>query len=374
MFATAIITPVSNITHLAAIAPSLPSEGSPQGARAYLASLSSPASRRAMRSALDQVARILTGNEDADAFHVPWNQLRYEHLAALRSHLTDHYAPASANTLLAAVRGVLRNAWRLGQLDTDTYLRTVDFQPVSGSRLPAGRALGAGELRALFAVCASDRSPAGSRDAAAFALMFGAGLRRSEAAGVQLSDYDPETGALTVTGKGNRQRIVYATGGGAVALTAWLGQRGGHDGALLAPVNKGGAVQPRAMTAQALMNRLKVRGPGSGNPAVLAPRPQADVRFGTAGRRRRYRHRPAAGRASKPHHHGKVRPAGRTRQEESGGHAHGALSTAVNFLAWKPILPYRRFKLVGSRVANLGDHYVDCERRHAVVKQQLTCV
>ena len=259
MFATPIIAPVSNATHLAAIAPSLPSEGSPKGARAYLASLSSPASRRAMRSALDQVARILTGNEDADAFHVPWNQLRYEHMAALRSHLTDHYAPASANTLLAAVRGVLRNAWRLGQLDTDTYLRTVDLPPVSGTRLPAGRALSSGELRALFAVCASDRRPAGSRDAAAFALMFGAGLRRSEAAGVQLSDYDLETGALTVTGKGNRQRIVYATGGGAIALTAWLGQRGGHDGALLAPVNRGGAVQPRAMTSQALMNRLKVR-------------------------------------------------------------------------------------------------------------------
>ena len=125
-----------NITHLAAVAPSLPSEGSPKGARAYILSLSSPASRRAMRAALNQVARILTGNEDADAFRVPWSRLRYEHLAALRSHLTDHYAPSSANTMLAAVRGVLRNAWRLGQLDTDTYLRTVDLPPVSGTRLP----------------------------------------------------------------------------------------------------------------------------------------------------------------------------------------------------------------------------------------------
>ena len=161
--------------------------------------------------------------------------------------------------MLAAVRGVLRNAWQLRQMETDSYMRAIAVKAVSGYRLPAGRALNSGELRALFTICASDRTPAGSRDAAAFALMFGAGMRRNEAVELQLADYEPETGALTVTGKGNRQRIVYATGGGAAALAAWLGQRGGHYGALLAPINKGGAVQPRGMTAQALMNRLKVR-------------------------------------------------------------------------------------------------------------------
>ena len=66
-------------------------------------------------------------------------------------------------------------------------------------------------------------------------------------------------GYLAGFGEGNRQRIVYATGGGAAALAAWLKQRGGHDGALLAPVNKGRAVQPRPMSAQALTYRLKAR-------------------------------------------------------------------------------------------------------------------
>ena len=180
-------------------------------------------------------------------------------MGALRAYLADRYAPSSANTMLSAVRGVLRSAWRTGELDTDTYLRTVDVPRVQGSRLPAGQTLSSGEIRALFEVCASDRGAAGSRDAAAFALMFGAGLRRSEAASVQLDDYDPETGALTITGKGNRQRMVYATGGGAQALQAWLAVRGNHSGALLCPVDKAAGVQPRAMTAQALMYRLKRR-------------------------------------------------------------------------------------------------------------------
>ena len=110
----------------------------------------------------------------------------------------------------------------MGELDIDCYMRACGIKPVRGDRLPAGRALSLGELRTLFAACSADRNPAGSRDAAAFALMFGAGLRRSEAASLQVHDHDPESGALIVNGKGNRERIVYATGGGAEALHAWL--------------------------------------------------------------------------------------------------------------------------------------------------------
>ena len=226
---------------------------------AYLTSLQSPASRRAMRSALNRVAKIIADSPDVEAPAVPWHRLRYEHMNTLRAHLAKHYAPASANTMLAAVRGVLRNAWKLNELDTDSYLRAMDFKPVRGERQPAGRSLKRGEIRALFAVCASDYSAAGSRDAAAFALLFGAGLRRSEAVSVRRKDYERESGALTIIGKGNRQRTVYATGGGAVALQGWLRLRGEFPGALLAPVNKGGKVQPRPMTAQALLYRLKVR-------------------------------------------------------------------------------------------------------------------
>ena len=149
-----------------------PAEASPRAVQAYLASLTSPNSRRAMRSALDQIARVLIEDRRVTALSIPWEQLRYEHMAALRARLAENYAPASANTMLAAVRGVLRNAWRLGQIDTDTYLRTIDVGAVPGTRLPAGRALNAGEIRALFAVCAADPTPAGSRDAAHASLEY----------------------------------------------------------------------------------------------------------------------------------------------------------------------------------------------------------
>jgi site-specific recombinase XerD len=50
----------------------------------------------------------------------------------------------------------------------------------------------------------------GVRDAAMLALLYVGGLRRTELAGLRLSDYDPETRTLRLRGKGNKERQVYA--------------------------------------------------------------------------------------------------------------------------------------------------------------------
>ncbi len=75
--------------------------------------------------------------------------------------MTDgRYAPATANKHLAALRGALKAAWRLGLMETDDYLRAVDLRPTPGSRLPAGRSVEHSELAALLASCRVDASPA----------------------------------------------------------------------------------------------------------------------------------------------------------------------------------------------------------------------
>ena len=71
-----------NVTHITAVVPNLSTHGSVKDVRAYLASLSEGSSRTSMHSALDQVARILTDDEETDAWQIPWNQLRYEHITA----------------------------------------------------------------------------------------------------------------------------------------------------------------------------------------------------------------------------------------------------------------------------------------------------
>ena len=227
----------------------------PNPAAVYLASLADGPGRVSMRSALGQLAAML-GVPSADA--CPWHLLRHRHVAELRTRLADRYAPAAANKALSAIRGTLRAAWRLGLIDTDDYQRAIDVKNVRGSRLPAGRALDGGEIVALFRACV-DGTPAGARDAAAFALMFGCGLRRAEAVAVQVTDYDPESGALRIIGKGNKERTVYAMNGGRAAVNAWITRRGDTPGPLLTPVSQTGAIDVRPMTAQAVMMRLKRR-------------------------------------------------------------------------------------------------------------------
>lgn len=238
-----------------ALAPAAPLAASRNPAAVYLASLAEGPGRASMQSTLARIAEAL-GFDIADC---PWHELRHAHVAALRSRWQADFAPATANKYLSAVRGVLRQAWLLGLMDGEDYQRAAAVRNVKGSRLPAGRALDPGELRALFAACA-DGSPAGARDAAAFTLMFGCGLRRAEAVAAQLEDYDAANGQLRVMGKGNKQRTVYATNGGAAALASWLAIRGDAPGPILSPVAKGGAIRAgNAMTAQALMMRLKRR-------------------------------------------------------------------------------------------------------------------
>ena len=237
-------------------ASNLPASKNP--ALVYLAGLAS-GSRRTMRQALDVCAGELTGG-NCDAETCPWGALRYEHTKAIRTWLAEKYAAATANKMLAALRGVLKEAWRLGQMTAEEHARACDLEPIRGSTLPKGRALTAGEMRALFGACADDPTPAGRRDAALLAILYGAGLRRSEAAALRFADYDSATGALTVQhGKGNKARKVYATNGGKCAIDDWLVVRGQDAGALFVPINRGGRMGAEEMTDQAVYNILAKR-------------------------------------------------------------------------------------------------------------------
>jgi site-specific recombinase XerD len=216
--------------------------------------------RRTMREALDAVARLLSDGH-CDHETLDWGLLRYQHTAALRTGLREAVsaktgAPlsvATVNKMLAAVRGVLREAWRLGQMSADDFQRASDLPNVRGEALPRGRALSSGEVRALFMACA-DGTRAGVRDGAMLAVLYGAGLRRAELVALDIEDYDPEHAALAVrAGKGRKQRAVYIAGGGADAMAAWLRVRGDDAGALFWPIDKSGRAAPRRMSAHAVL-------------------------------------------------------------------------------------------------------------------------
>ena len=142
-------------------------------AAVYLARLG-PGSRRAQRGALDTMARALSGGR-AGVEELPWHELEYQHTLALRTVLVERYSPATANRHLAALRGVLREAWRLGLMTAEDFQRAIDLSAVRGERLPRGRALSRGELRALFESCRNGR-PSDLRDAALIGVLYAAGV------------------------------------------------------------------------------------------------------------------------------------------------------------------------------------------------------
>src|SRR6266478_6855124 len=168
-------------------------------AAVYLAALA-PTGRRTMGQALEVIVELLGGG---DVRTFPWASLRYEHAQAVRRVLIERYAPATANKVLSALRGVAREAWRLGQIDAETHARIRDVPGVRGSRLPAGREVPMRELAKLFRACA-EAGASGVRDAAALALLYGAGLRRSEAVSLDVAAFDGA--AVRVLGKGNKER------------------------------------------------------------------------------------------------------------------------------------------------------------------------
>jgi len=202
-------------------------------ALAYLAGLSR-GSRRAQATALGKIADRLGG---FDVVTCPWHKLEHVATQAIRAWLVESYAPATVNRHLAALRGVLRSAWRAGIMDNERYQRAVDLPNVRASRVPAGRQASQEDLQRLFETC--DRSHAGARDRALLAILTGVGLRRAEAAGLDLADVDLGTGEIRVSGKGDRERIAWAGDDVILELRRWIRERGHKPGSLFGLTDSG---------------------------------------------------------------------------------------------------------------------------------------
>ena len=156
---------------------------------------------KTMSSALDRVAKVL-GGKSAETY--PWQEIRYEDARGIPALLQGAgLSLYTVNKLLAAVRGVLDTAWRMGAIPHEEFQK-IDVKNLKGKRMAAGRALLPEELdiveKALGAM-----SP---QDAALIAVLVGAGLRRVEVVGISKEDYNPKTGRVVVIGKRNKEREV----------------------------------------------------------------------------------------------------------------------------------------------------------------------
>jgi integrase/recombinase XerD len=126
-------------------------------------------------------------------------------------------AASSVARAVVAVRSFHRFCAREGLVARDPS------EEVGAPRVPAGipKALDEEEVgRLLHAVTGDD--PLAQRDRALLELLYGTGIRISEAVGLDLDDLDLDDGTIRVLGKGSKERVVPIGRGARVAVDAYL--------------------------------------------------------------------------------------------------------------------------------------------------------
>jgi integrase len=121
------------------------------------------------------------------------------------------------------------------------------------------------EIKALADACRADEGGAGIRDAALIGILYICGMRRSEIVALDLTDFEVQTGRLTIqNGKGRKARAVYVAGGALAALSAWITFRGDQSGPLFCRIRKGGKMTGERLATQAIYSILKKRAKQAG--------------------------------------------------------------------------------------------------------------
>jgi len=172
----------------------------------------SPSTLRAYRTDLRQLDRWLrasgTTPETTDT------QLLRRYAAYLG---TMRYAPATAARKLSAMRGAY--AWLHARDRVPRDPAAVVPGPKQPRTLPA--TLNAHELGTLLDRPAR-RDPLPIRDRALLELLYGCGLRASEACSLRVRDVDLDGRRVRVTGKGDKQRVVPLGGQAVTAIRDYL--------------------------------------------------------------------------------------------------------------------------------------------------------
>lgn len=224
----------------------------------YLSSLA-PSGRRSMYFQLKLVLRTLGKRREVAKFD--WPTLTYADVIRVRAQLiAEGRSPHSINLALAGIRGVVQCAFHLGQVDADQVLRVKAVRRVPIASTPRGRSLQKVEARKLLRHCHKDRTPIGVRDACLITTLLSTGIRRAEAAALNLEDYDHVNGNLRIRrAKGNRDRFCPLPKGANKEMVKWLENRGRGAGSLFCRVSKSGRVTVTHLSTQTIHDIVRRR-------------------------------------------------------------------------------------------------------------------
>lgn len=176
-------------------------------------------STNAYRRDLRRYAEFLADHEVDDLGGVSERDVA-AFLAVLRSGGPDRppLAASSAARTVVAVRGLHRFALREGLTGSDPA--NAIRPPTPPQRLP--HALPVDDVLAMLEAAGFDGTPKATRDRALLELLYSTGARVSEAVGLDVDDVDRTSRAVTLHGKGAKDRIVPVGSFALEALEAYL--------------------------------------------------------------------------------------------------------------------------------------------------------
>ncbi len=159
----------------------------------------------------------------------------------------SEHSPATINRRLSAVQSALRHARKLGIIEWAPEVDRPASEAYRDTRGPGVEVV----AKVLANLRENATDPIGSRDYAIVSLLWLAGLRRAEAASLNVGDVDEAGCRIMLLGKRRTEKSPVEVAPQAIeAITGWLGHRGRRSGALFCQLDrtgKRGRLSPRAI-------------------------------------------------------------------------------------------------------------------------------
>lgn len=172
-------------------------------AHLYLATLT-PKSRKSISCQLRSVASRLSGSDSIAGF--PWHAIdRPTTLALMEQLRIEGKAPASINHMLTSIRRVVAEAYHLGQIDQRQHDGVMRVARDKGKRQKWNAPPSREYVRRALDLRLQDSTLLALRDATLISVLAGGGLRKAEAIGCRVNDY--QAGRLRIVGKGNLEAL-----------------------------------------------------------------------------------------------------------------------------------------------------------------------
>jgi site-specific recombinase XerD len=181
-------------------------------------------------------------------------------LQAYRSALESRALSASTiNVSLCAIRKLATELADSGALSQDAAASIGKVKGAKRKGVRIGNWLSAGQAEDLLLLPEAD-TVKGKRDRALLGILVGAGLRRSEAAGLTFAHLQQRDGRWIITdlvGKHGRIRSVPIPGWVKTSIDRWAEAAHLDDAYIFRPINKAGRLARNALTAQSIYHIVK---------------------------------------------------------------------------------------------------------------------